>query len=117
MGITLIMRPSQGFGEQGNKGKFFRGTGEQRPKNKGEQGTQEIFGNREHRKSRFYFWGTRPLFSRGTGTLPGRASIITCIDSLTTPNSTSYHKLEEKLKCYKQLEHSLGQKCVLRYVL
>ena len=31
----------------------------------------------------------------------GIALNITCIDSLTTPNSTSYHKLEEKLKCYK----------------
>ena len=35
------MRPSRGFGEQGNKGNLFRGTGEERPKNKG---------NREHRQ-------------------------------------------------------------------
>ena len=31
----------------------------------------------------------------------GITSIKTCIDSLSTPNSTSYHKLEEKLECYK----------------
>ena len=77
------MRPSQGFGEQGNKGKFFRGTGEQRPKNKG---------NREHRKfsgtgnieNQDFVLGNKAIFfegNKGTGTIPGRASIITCIDS------------------------------------
>ena len=66
--------PPRGFREQGNKGNFFRETGEQRPKNKGNRGTQTILGNREHRKSRFCFWGTRPFFSRGTGIRPGRAS-------------------------------------------
>ena len=30
--------PPRGFGEQGNKGNFFRGTGEQRSKNKGNRG-------------------------------------------------------------------------------
>ena len=29
------------------------------PKNKGNRGTQAIFRNREHRKSRFCLWGTR----------------------------------------------------------
>ena len=60
-------------GEQGNKGNFFRGTGEQRPKNKGNRGTQAILENREHTKSRVCCWGTRErghLFegNKGTGT-------------------------------------------------
>ena len=44
--------------------------------------------------------------------------IITCIDSSSTQNIVVRHiiKLEEKLKCYK-VKHSLGQKCVLSYVL
>ena len=56
-----------GFGEQGNKGNFFR---EQRPKHKANRGTQAILGNREHRKSRFCFLGntgTRPIFFREQG--------------------------------------------------
>ena len=44
----------------------------------------------------------------------GITEIITCIDCLTTPNSTSYHKVRRKDKI---LEHSLGQKCVLSRVL
>ena len=79
---------------------FLRGTGEQRFKNKG---------NREHRQfsgtgnieNQDFVSGERGHFFEGnkeTGTLPGKASVITCID-LTTPSSTSYHKLEEKLKC------------------
>ena len=62
-------------GVLGNReqGQFFRGTGEQRPKHKGNRGTQAILGNREHRKSRFCFWGTREqghFFegNKGTGT-------------------------------------------------
>ena len=79
----------RGFGRTGDQGHFFffRGTGEQRPKNKGNRGTQAILGNREHRKSRFFFFfGTREqghFFegNKGTGTPPpptppGRASII-----------------------------------------
>ena len=40
----------------------------------------------------------------------GITSIITCIDSLTTSNSTSYHKLEEKLKYYK---YKIAAECSL----
>ena len=50
------------FWDQGNKGNFFRGTGEQLPKNKGNRATQTILENREHRKIRLCFWGTRPFF-------------------------------------------------------
>ena len=82
---------------------FFRGTGEQRLKNKGNREHRQFSGTGNIEYQDFVF-GERGHFfegKKGTGTLPGKASIITCIDSLTTPNSTSYHKLEEKLKCYK----------------
>ena len=72
--------PPGGFGEQGNKGIYFRGTGEQRPNFEGNRGTKAILGNREHRKQIFNFWGTGEqanLFqgNKGTGTPPGRASL------------------------------------------
>ena len=63
------MRPSQGFGEQGNKGKFFRGTGEQRPKNKGNREHRQFSGTGNIENQDFFFGGgggTRPFFSRGT---------------------------------------------------
>ena len=43
-GLEMItfMRPSQGVGGTGEQGHFFRGTGEQRLKNKGNMGTQVI---------------------------------------------------------------------------
>ena len=44
-GETIHLRgPPRGFGEQGNKGIFFRGTGGQWPKIKGEQGNTGNFG-------------------------------------------------------------------------
>ena len=51
-----------GFGEQGNKGIYFRGTGEQRPNFEGNRGTKTILRNREHKKTIFQFLG-----NRGTG--------------------------------------------------
>ena len=60
------MRPSQGFGEQGNKGKVFRGTGEQRPKNKENREHRQFSGTGNIENQDFVFWGTRPFFSRGT---------------------------------------------------
>ena len=68
-------------GVLGNKGNFFQG-------NKGLKirRTQAIFGNREHRKSRFCFWGTsenkKGHFSgeekgnRYPPPTPGRASLL-----------------------------------------
>ena len=75
------MRPSQGFGEQGKRGIYFRGTGEQRPNFEGNMGTKTIMGNREHKKAIFILWGTGEqsnLFkgNKGTGTRPGRASYM-----------------------------------------
>ena len=71
----IIKRPSQGFLRQGNKTIYFRGTREQKSKTVGNWGTKELLGNREHRKSRFLYWGTREnadLFqeSKAIGTLP-----------------------------------------------
>ena len=41
---------------------IFHGSRGTNPKNKGNRETQAILGNREHRKSRFCFRGTRPFF-------------------------------------------------------
>ena len=68
--------PPRGFEEQGNKVIYFRGTREQKSKTEGNRGTKAILGNREHRKSRFWFWeqGKTPIFFQenkpGTGTPP-----------------------------------------------
>ena len=83
--------PSWGFWEQGNKAIYFRGTREQTSKTEWNRGTQELLGNREHRKSRFWFWGSKEMSvggggvqgNKGTGTHPGRASeIISLVVSL-----------------------------------
>ena len=56
------MRPSRFFfGKNGEKGIYFRGTGEQGPKFEENRGTKTIFGNREH-KNFSIFWT-----KRGTG--------------------------------------------------
>ena len=57
------------WGSRGNKAIYFRGTREQKSKTEGNRGTKAILGNREHRKSRFWFWGTRGkcrFYFRGT---------------------------------------------------
>ena len=51
--------PPRGFGEQGNKQIYLRGTGEQRPNFEGNRGTKTILGNREHKKTNFRFLGNR----------------------------------------------------------
>ena len=43
----------------GEKGIYFRGTGEQRSNCEGNRGTKTILGNREHKKTNFRFWGNR----------------------------------------------------------
>ena len=53
--------PLGGFGEQGKKGVYFRGTGEQRPNFEGNRETKTILGNREHKKTNFRFWGNRGI--------------------------------------------------------
>ena len=53
-----IIRPSQGFGETGEKAIYFSITVEQKYKTEGNMGTKAILGNMEHCKSRFWFWGT-----------------------------------------------------------
>ena len=65
--------PPRGFGEQGKRGIYFRGTGEQRSNFEGNRGTKTILGNREHKKTNFRFFGTGEqanLFqgNKGTGT-------------------------------------------------
>ena len=57
--MTTVVRPSQGFWETGEKGIYFRGTGEQRPNFEGNKGTKTILGNREHKKTNFPFLGNR----------------------------------------------------------
>ena len=69
-----LLRPSQGLGELGNKAIYFIGAREQKSKTKENMGTKAILENREHRKSRFWFWGTREnddFFqgNKGTGIL------------------------------------------------
>ena len=51
--------PPRGFGEQGKRGIYFRGTGEQRSNFEGNRGTKTILGNREHKKTKFRFLGNR----------------------------------------------------------
>ena len=54
--------PPRGFGEQGKKDIYFRGTGEQRPNFEGNRGTKTIFGNREHKKTfRFFISGEQGI--------------------------------------------------------
>ena len=53
------VRSSQGFWGTGEKGIYFRGTGEQRPNFEGNRGTKTILGNREHKKTNFRFLGNR----------------------------------------------------------
>ena len=45
------------LGKEGNKGIYFRETGEQRPNFEGNRGTKTIFGNRKHKKTHFRFLG------------------------------------------------------------
>ena len=91
-------------------------SGEQRPKNKGNRATQASLGNREHRKSRFCFWGTREqcYFFRGEQVphLPGRASLIkhiTPVNCAIGPRSTENIAILKivspclKIKCKRQL--------------
>ena len=51
-----LMRPSQGFWGTGEKGIYFRGT---KAKIWGEERNKKIFGNREHKKTNFRFFGNR----------------------------------------------------------
>ena len=51
--------PPRGFGEQGKKGIYFRGTWEQRFNFEGNRGTKTILGNMEHKKTNFRFLGNR----------------------------------------------------------
>ena len=62
-------------GVLGNRGTRAYFQGNKGPKMRGNRGTKAILGNREHRKSRFWFWGTGDkghLFqgNKGTGTPP-----------------------------------------------
>ena len=70
-----------GFGEQGKKGIYFRGTEEQRSNFEGNMGTKTILGNREHKKTNFRFLGNRGTSQfisgeQGNRYPPGRASIF-----------------------------------------
>ena len=75
LGMGHYGGPPRGFGEQWNKGIYFRGTWDQRPNFEGNRETKTILGNREHRKQIFDFGGTGEqanLFqgNKGTGTPP-----------------------------------------------
>ena len=56
--VTMVLG-NRGFGEQGEKGIYFRGTWEQMPHFKGNRGTKTILGNRDHKKTNFRFLGNR----------------------------------------------------------
>ena len=56
---SRLERPSRGFREQGKKGIYFRGTGEQRPNFEGNRGTKTILKNREYKETNFRFLGNR----------------------------------------------------------
>ena len=69
------------FRGTGEKGIYFRGTGKQRPNFEGNMGTKTILGNREHKKTKFRFFGeqgNKPIYFRGTREQipPWRASEI-----------------------------------------
>ena len=49
--------PPRGFGEQRNKGIYFRETRKQRSKNEGNGETKAILGNREHIGNRDFDFG------------------------------------------------------------
>ena len=76
--------PPRGFGEQGNKTIYFRGTREQKSKTEGNRRTNVILGNKEHRKSililgnkgnaDFFFQVNKEI---GTPS-PGRVSGLRC---------------------------------------
>ena len=81
----------------GNRGMRAYFSGEQRSKNEGNRGTKAILGNREHRKSRFWFWGTGDkghLFqgNKGIGT-PHRQGFITMRCAWSHTYSCSVHSL------------------------
>ena len=89
--LTNWRGPPRGFGEQGNKGIYFRGTGEQRPNFEGNRGTKTILGNREHKKTFFFdykgtgeqanlFQGTREHVHPWEG-LTGDLSNLLCFQS------------------------------------
>ena len=63
----LFIRPSQGFGEQGSNGIYFKGTREQRSKNEGNRGTMAILG-----EIKILILGNSDLFqgNKGTGISP-----------------------------------------------
>ena len=71
-----ILRPSRGLEEQGTKAIYYRGTRGQKFKTEGNRRPKAIWGNWEHRKPRFWFWGTRENVdfffqeNKGTGTPP-----------------------------------------------
>ena len=50
---AIFCGPLRGLGEQGNKVIYFRGTMEPKPKTDETRGSKAIWGNKEHKKSRF----------------------------------------------------------------
>ena len=80
--LVSFKRRSQGFWGTGEKGIYFRGTGEQRPNFEGNRGRKTIFGNREHKKTNRFFGnrGTSQFISgeQGNRYPPGRASLKGC---------------------------------------
>ena len=79
--ILDMMRPSRGFGGTGERGIYFRGTGEQMSNFEGNRGTKTILENREHKKTNFRFLGNRGTSQfisgeQGIRYPPGRASMM-----------------------------------------
>ena len=61
--VSRSMMPSQRFWGTGEQGQFYSGEGENKGlKIRGTQEHRQFGGNREHRKSRFCFRGTRSFF-------------------------------------------------------
>ena len=87
-----------GFGEQGEKGIYFKGTGEQRPNFEGNRGRKTILGN--IRKQIFVFLGNRGTSQfisgeQGNRYPPERASFLQYFHKMKAEILTP--KLQEKL--------------------
>ena len=103
--LTSLSKPVKSEalpGVLGNKGIYFRETGEQRPNFEGNRGTKTILGNREHKKTNFRFlgnMGTSQFISGEQGNKyppppPGRDSIVGNIfDSFMTVNIQAFYIL------------------------
>ena len=100
--LLFLWDPPRGYREQGNNVIYFRVTGEHMSKNERNRGTKVIFGSREHRKIRFWFWGTKEnaeIFqgNKGTGTPTSRPEMASLIAA--TISNEPGHSISWKNAC------------------